>query len=265
MAAFTRADVFVFSALMLTFTLFIVALAILAEAGNVLFNENEGDIIGHLPISPRTLFAAKILNLLSFTMLLGAAANLFPTFAGIWASGPSLLFVAAHATSAILVSMFATGLVVVSYGLLMRYVNKDRFDNIVAYGQVMLVLFFMLGSRVFPRVLGAESLAGSPGFHWYFILCPPAWFSGVAMLVMGRSTRDALSRSCDRLTDPARGCLQKGCHGYLHYVQPAYGPEESLGSSTADGADGPRREGILKRLSIRDWCGAPWNEPCSTW
>ena len=254
MAAFTRADVFVFSALMLTFTLFIVALAILAEAGNVLFNENEGDIIGHLPISPRTLFAAKILNLLSFTMLLGAAANLFPTIAGIWASGSNLLFVVAHTASAALVSMFATGIVVVSYGLLMRYVNKERFDNIVAYGQVILVLFFMLGSRVFPRVLGAESLAGSPGFRWYFILCPPAWFSGVAMLVMGKIDTGSLL-----LAGLALGSLillgavafRKIAGGYSSFMSSlSYGPERRTTAprTSANAAMDPLREGLLKRM-----------------
>ncbi len=254
MAAFTRADVLVFSALMLTFTLFIVALAILAEAGNVLFNENESDIIGHLPISPRTLFAAKILNLLSFTMLLGTAANLFPTVAGIWASRSNLLFVVAHAVSATLVSIFATGLVVVSYGLLMRYVNKERFDNIVAYGQVILVLFFMFGSRVFPRLLGAESLAASPGFHWYFLLCPPAWFSGVAMLIMGKIDTGSLllaGLAIGSLILLAAVAIRKIAGGYSSFMSSlAYGPDRKTSATRtrAQAAMDPRPEGGLKRL-----------------
>jgi hypothetical protein len=254
MAAFTRADVFVFSALMLTFTLFIVALAILAEAGNVLFNENEGDIVGHLPIAPRTLFAAKVLNLLSFTMLLGAAANLFPTIAGIWASTSNLLFVVAHAVSATLVSMFATGLVVVSYGLLMKYVNRERFDNIVAYGQVVLVLFFMLGSRVFPRVLGAESLAGSPGFQWYFVLCPPAWFSGVAMLIMGKIDSGSLllaGLAIGSLILLGAIAVKKIAGGYSSFMSTlAYGPERRTSAlQTGERISlEPVREGVLKRL-----------------
>jgi hypothetical protein len=254
MAAFTRADVFVFSALMLTFTLFIVALAILAEAGNVLFNENEADIIGHLPISPRTLFAAKILNLLSFTMVLGTAANLFPTVAGIWATGSNPLFVVAHAVTATLVSIFATGLVVVSYGLLMRYVDKERFDNIVAYGQVFLVLFFMLGSRIFPSILGAESLAGSSGFHWYFLLCPPAWFSGAAMLIMGRIDSGSLL-----LAGFAMGSLillgvvaiRKIAVGYSSFMSSlTYGHDRKAPAIQpgALGANAAKREGWLKRL-----------------
>src|ERR1051325_10807089 len=67
MVAFSNIDVLHYSIITHTFTLLVVALALLAESGNVIFNESEADILGHLPISSRTYFAAKVLNLFLFT------------------------------------------------------------------------------------------------------------------------------------------------------------------------------------------------------
>jgi hypothetical protein len=91
----------------------------------------------------------------------------------------------AHAISASLVALFATAIVVTSYGLLMRYVSKERFDNIVTYSQVTLVLFFMFGFQILPRILGTDTIAFAPGFHWYYLLYPPAWFSGATLILIG--------------------------------------------------------------------------------
>lgn len=178
-------DVFHYSLFILTFTMFIVALAIVSESGNVIFNETEADVLGHLPLSPRTYFAAKVLNLFLFTLLLAASANLFPAIAGIWAVGSSPLFPLAHALSASLVALFATAIIVTSYGLLMRYASKERFDNIVTYSQVALVLVFMFGFQILPRVFGADDISFVPGFRWYHLLYPPAWFSGITLLLIG--------------------------------------------------------------------------------
>jgi hypothetical protein len=183
MVFFTDIDVLHFSIIIHTFTLLIVALAILAESGNVIFNESEADILGHLPISSRTYFAAKVLNLFLFTSLLAAAANLFPAIFGSWAAGANLLFIPAHALSALLDALLATALIVTSYGILMRMVGRERFDSIIAYSQIILVLVFMFGFQIMPRVMDINKFAR--GFHWYYLLFPPAWFAGVTLVLIG--------------------------------------------------------------------------------
>jgi ABC-2 type transport system permease protein len=214
-------DVFHYSVFILTFTILIVALAIVSESGNVIFNETEAEVLGHLPISPRTYFAAKVLNLFLFTLLLAASANLFPAAAGVLAIGSSPLFIFAHALSASLVALFATAVVVTSYGLLMRYASKERFDSIVTYSQVALVLFFMFGFQILPRVLGTENISFAPGFHWYYLLYPPAWFSGITLLLIGsfEPTSFALA-SLGILSLMAVGAvaLRKVATGYSSYV-----------------------------------------------
>jgi ABC-2 type transport system permease protein len=175
-----------YSFLACTFTLFIVALAVVAESGNVIFNEAEVDVIGHLPVSSRTLFVAKVLNLLSFSMLLAAASNLFPALAGIWAVRSNWMFVFAHTVSTALMGLFSTSLIVATYGLLMRYVSRQRFDSIIAYCQAALGIVFLLAYQLLPRLIDREQIA-TADFKAYYAICPPAWFSAITMLLIGET------------------------------------------------------------------------------
>ncbi|HYP27702.1 MAG TPA: hypothetical protein VE262_13375 [Blastocatellia bacterium] len=184
--ALTDADVFAYSMLALSFTFFIALLGILAESGNVIFDETEADVIGHLPISSVTYFAAKVLNLFLFTLLIALPASFFPAVFGMWAMRSNPSFVLAHAVSATLMALMATALIVISYGLLMRFVSKERFDNIIAYSQGALALFFMLGYQIVPRIAGSHEILTSSTVSWYHFLYPPAWFAGLTMLMMGR-------------------------------------------------------------------------------
>lgn len=184
--AFTGLDIFIYSLAASSITLFIVALAVITESGNVIFNESEPDIIGHLPVNSRTLFVAKVLNIFFFTLLLAAAANILPTIAGVFVKGSSPLFLLAHPLSAVLSALFATMLVLTSYGLLMRFVNKERFNNFIAYAQTGFSIFLILGYQIVPRLIEGNQLQANPALRKYFLLYPPAWFSGVTLVIMGR-------------------------------------------------------------------------------
>jgi ABC-2 type transport system permease protein len=184
--AFTKPDIFIYSVVASSITLFIVALAVIAESGNVIFNETEPDIIGHLPVNSRTVFAAKVLNIFFFTLLLATAANILPTIAGVFVKGSSALFLLAHSLSAILSALFATMLVLTSYGLLMRYVDKQRFNNFIAYAQTGFSVFLILGYQVMPRLVESYQLQANPASRKYFLFYPPAWFSGVTLIIMGK-------------------------------------------------------------------------------
>ncbi|MEW6131316.1 MAG: hypothetical protein AB1757_30080 [Acidobacteriota bacterium] len=185
----TGADVFLFSLIASSYTFALIALAVITESGNVIFNENEPDIIGHLPITSRTLFVAKTLNLFLFALLLATAVNFFPTIFGVWARGSSVAFVFAHIVSAFLIAVFATVLVVTSYGLLMRYVDKEKFNNIIAYAQTALTILFILSYQLLPRLMDKFQIninQASRDYFYYYLLYPPAWFVGLTLLLMGK-------------------------------------------------------------------------------
>lgn len=183
-----KADTFVYSIFLFTATLFIVAVAIVAEAGNTIFNESETDIIGHLPVSARTQLAAKTVSLFLFTLLLALATNLFPMAGAVWVSGLPLMF--AHALSATLVALFATALIIVSYGLLLRYVSRERLDSIITMLQIGLVIVLMFGYQLLPRLLDSDE-RGLPvvsEIHWYFFLFPSVWFAGLSEVLIGKAS-----------------------------------------------------------------------------
>src|SRR5215470_13304181 len=77
----------------------------------------------------------------------------------------------------------------------MRLVSKERFDNIVAYSQTVLTLVFMLGPQLGPRLMNRSGLNVAAGLERYFFLYPPAWFSGITMLFLGRFDLNSLALS----------------------------------------------------------------------
>jgi ABC-2 type transport system permease protein len=184
--AFTGIDVFTYSIFLSSFTLFIVAMALVAESGNVILNESETDVLGHLPISSRTQLAVKLANLFLFTLLLAASANVLPAIMGIFSRSSNVVFVIAHSVSTVLVALFATTIVVLSYGILIRMVSKERLDSVVAYSQMALTLVFMLSYQVIPRLIDIQHPREHLSLQWYHFVYPPAWFSGIAMLLIGK-------------------------------------------------------------------------------
>lgn len=187
--AFTGADVLFYSLLSLSFTLVVVALAIVVESGNVIFNEAEADVIGHLPIGSRTVFLAKVINLFAFTLLLAIPANLIPTLCGVAAAGSSWLFIPAHLLSSLAIAVFAAVFIVTIYGLLMRYVSREKFDSIITYCQVGLAMFFIIGSQMLPRLIEKYRFGANTELKWYLLFYPPTWFAGLTMVAMGRSDK----------------------------------------------------------------------------
>ena len=256
-AALTEADVFAYSMLALSFTFFIALLGILAESGNVIFDEAETDVIGHLPISSRTYFTAKVLNLFLFTLLIALSASLFPAIFGIWAARSNMLFIVAHIISSTLMALLATALVVISYGLLMRFVSKERFDNIIAYSQGALALFFMLGYQIVPRIAGSQEILTSSAASWYHFLYPPAWFSGLTMLLIGRGSLKAVALAVLALCSLAiLGTLafRKIAVGYSSFLsQLSYGAAKASAASARGEARRAvrakeQRRGLLERV-----------------
>lgn len=238
MIAFTGADVLFYSILALSFTLIVVALAIVIESGNVLFNEAEADVIGHLPVGSKTIFLAKVINLFAFTLLLAIPANLFPTVCGIAAARSSWLFIPAHLLSSIAMAVFAAAFIVTVYGLLMRYVSREKFDNIITYCQVGLAMFFIVGYQVMPRLVERYQFGANTQLRWYLLLFPPTWFAGLTMLIMGEI--DALTLALSAIS-----ILSIVALGLIALRKVAAGYSSQMSGISADR---PKRTTAVERL-----------------
>jgi ABC-2 type transport system permease protein len=178
-------DVFTYTVMLHSMTFFVVGLAITAESGDILFNVNESDVLVHRPIHPRTLLLAKSLNLIAFALLLAAALNLFPTFFGLAARGARMWFPLVHVISITLLCVLCASAVVCTYGLVIKFLDREKFDNFAAWSQVGMSVIFIGGYQVVPRLLQRfENLSFGP-YARYLTPLPPAWFAGIDSWIAG--------------------------------------------------------------------------------
>src|SRR5260221_2691527 len=178
-------DVFTYTIILHSMTFFVVGMALTAESGDILFNTNESDVLVHRPIHPRTLLLAKSLNLIAFTLILAGALNLFPTFFGLAARGARLWFPLVHVVSVMLLCVFCAAAVVCTYGVVIKFLDREKFDNFAAWSQVGMSVLFIGGYQVVPRLLQRfEGLTLEP-YARYLLPLPPAWFAGIDSLAAG--------------------------------------------------------------------------------
>ena len=183
--AASQLDVFTYSVLVHSMTFFVVGMAVTSESGDILFNANESDVLVHRPIHPRTLLLAKSINLIAFTLILAAALNLFPTFFGLSASGAPPWFPIVHLISMIFLCVFCASAVVCTYGLVIRFLDREKFDNFAAWSQVGMSILFIAGYQIVPRLLQRfKGLSFTPYARYLFPL-PPAWFAGMDSWTVG--------------------------------------------------------------------------------
>ena len=192
MVAFSRTDIFTYTIIIHAMTFFVVGTAVTSESGDILFNANESDVLVHRPISPRTLLLAKTINLVVFTLVLAMALNLFPTLFGVAISGARVWFPAIHLLSMILLCVFCAAAVVCVYGLVIKFLDREKFDNFAAWSQVAMSILFIGGYQVVPRLLERfEGLSLKPYARYLFAL-PPAWFAGLDSSIAGDMPRGGL-------------------------------------------------------------------------
>jgi len=175
-------EVIVFSFLIHTFTLFVVGSSALNEASEVLFNTSENDILLHRPIGPATLVIAKGLTIILFTLLLGGAINLFPTFAMLRIDDANVFSPLVHVVSVVVSAVFASGAVICLYGVISRVLGRERFQKVITVVQIASTLFLAVGFQIIPRLLDPErgfdlgSFVHSSPFAWAF---PSLWFAAL--------------------------------------------------------------------------------------
>jgi hypothetical protein len=184
----TRIDVFTYTILVHSMTFFVVGMAVTSESGDILFNTNESDVLVHRPIHPRTLLLAKSINLIVFTLILAGALNLFPMFCGVAADGARVWFPVVHLFSMVLLCVFCAAAVVCTYGLVIKFLDREKFDNFAAWSQVVMSVMFVGGYQIVPRLMNRfEGLSLTPYARYLFPL-PPAWFAGIDSWVAGDMT-----------------------------------------------------------------------------
>jgi hypothetical protein len=165
-----------------------------ASAGEVLFNKEEGDILMHRPVTPKTLLWAKIAVLVQVSLWLAGAFNLIGFLVGLGAADGGWRFPIAHALSTSLEALFCTACVVMTYQLCLRWFGRERLEGLMTTAQVLLAVLAVVGGQLVPQLLvrfGSKMRLGVDS--WWVGLLPPAWFAGLDDWLAGGGSTGSLA------------------------------------------------------------------------
>ncbi len=170
-AAFVYSGIFLF-----------ISLNILIEYQEILMSPVDADVLFWRPVPSRTIFVAKLLNLCFYVTLITLALAFFPTVFVMFREGLNpiaggFLFLC----GALLNALSATGLTVVIYAVLLRYVSSERLQDILAYVQVLLFMIVFVGYQMVGPLL-EKLVSGEETSFAVFDYVPPGWYAAIPAL-----------------------------------------------------------------------------------
>lgn len=187
-AVFARnADSFVFASILHGFTFMFASLSLASNAGTMLFMKEEAEILLHRPVTPQQLLRAKCAVLAGFALLLALALNLAGFIAGLGTNGATWRFVPAHLLSTALLMLFSAASIVLVYNACLKWLGRDRFDNLLASLQSLLAILMVISGQIMPRLMMPEALKHADQAGGWLWVMPPAWFGAVDALLGGSS------------------------------------------------------------------------------
>lgn len=189
---FAGRPVFSLSLYLHAITLMFLGMFVAASAGEVLFNREEGDILLHRPVNPRTLLWAKVGVLVEVSLWLAAALNLATFVVGCFAPDSGWRFLPVHAVSVVLEALFCAGSVVLAYQLCLRWFGRERLEGLMTTAQVLLAVVAVAGGQVVPQLLMREGRhIHLTSDHLWMAALPPAWFAGIDDALAGSAARSS--------------------------------------------------------------------------
>lgn len=167
-------------------TFVVVGATVTTEAGDILFNANETDVLLHRPIAPATLLLAKVLHVMVVGGLIAGAVNVAPLVAMLWVQEGGPLVSLVHVVSTGMLVAFCGSAVIIAYGAVMRVFGRERFDSVATWSQVALSVLFMVGYQALPRIM--TNLKGVLATEQALLLLPLpfAWSASLDMAASGR-------------------------------------------------------------------------------
>ena len=191
---FAMESSFVLSFYLHGMSLLFLGMFIAASAGEILFNKDEAEILLHRPVDSRTLLWAKVAVLVRVSLWITCTFNIAGMIGGSVSDKGSAWFAPVHLLSTCLSALFCTGSVVLLYQLCLRWLGRERLDNLMTTAQVLLAVAMVAGSQLVPQLMTGMRGAIDPlaGQSWLFLL-PPAWFAALDEALLGRASGPALA------------------------------------------------------------------------
>jgi hypothetical protein len=184
---FLRQSVFSLALYMHGATFMFLGMFVAASAGEILFNQQEADILLHRPVEPRALLWAKIGVLVQVSLWLGGAFNLIGLGVGVFIPDGGWRYPLIHALSTALEALFCMATVVLVYQLCLRWFGRERLNGLMTTAQVVVAVTAVAAGQIIPRIIGRF---GAPknltSDTWWLVFLPPAWFAGLDDALAGR-------------------------------------------------------------------------------
>ena len=159
------------------FIMVMMAMTIISEFTNILFDTSENAIIQPLPVKGNTISLARnahvflYLSLIAFSISVASIIVAFVKFGAF--SG--LIFI----LTIILNVLFTLFLANILYLGIFRIASGEKLKNLLMYFQVFIAIIFMAGYQIGIRLVDKSNIMNMElPVHWYTHLIPPAFFSG---------------------------------------------------------------------------------------
>jgi ABC-2 type transport system permease protein len=174
----------------LTYSTVMVLFSIIMEFGSIVISPDDYLILGHLPVSEKTFWAAKLANLGYFVFLVSLVMNSISTV--LLAYKFSLAALPLFFLVSVLANLFAALLIVSLYGLAIRYLPLERVRDILVYIQLGLNFLIIFGNQNLTS-LAMDNLSrrSLEDYTWIKFL-PSAWFAEMNLLILGKFRVDRL-------------------------------------------------------------------------
>lgn len=234
-------DVFLSSALTVTYVMFMVGTAALLDHNAAIVSPDDYGILGYRPITSRTYFAARITNALIYTTAMTTLFGYLPIGSFFIQRGPLVGFAA---LAAVYGASFTVALaMVVAYASLMRAIGPQRIKRVLSYVQFgfsFLVYggYFFLTSLLSEKMLATMTL---PKTTW-MLLFPPTWFASYVELAAGRVSFMELVPAAASLMVMAALAVAVGGRLSLDYADRLGAIAASPTSASARKASAPARQ-----------------------
>lgn len=180
------ADTFAASMFINTAIMLMMSGIMLVEYNAIIISPDDYNILGYMPVSSRTYFVAKIINLLfytlTFTMILGApSAVVLATRHGLTIPKLLLSFTTIAASG-----IFVTLAIASIYTFLLKVISPNRLKRLLSYLQFFMALFIYLGYLVIPRILTEYATVLNITQSNWLLLLPMTWYA--ALIEIGNGT-----------------------------------------------------------------------------
>jgi hypothetical protein len=181
----TKVTPFLYSLLILTYSMVMMAFAVILEFSNTLLDPDDVDILSHRPVRSRTYFLSRLCNLLFFILLMSTTLCFVPSIFGMFVNGSSWRFPLIFFPVAIIANLVSASLVVLFYTGLLRLIPYERFKDIIAYLQIGFSFIIFLLYQLVPRMSREFIQEGVDIYSNWLYAIPPAWFAGSVQVLMG--------------------------------------------------------------------------------